>query len=388
MLNEQDFILHIRRLHRLNEPRLIINILRGLTDYSASEQEPDKVEIALKPMADEVQGGMYVMNNGDVFLSLPLGSDSQHRALHDHLQNVVFGAQNEMTARGVVLYKLPADYMPVRERANDYIELATTSDVMGPIRQAEMALQAEEVRGPLTAYSLSQVEKLLDNIDIKRYVRTQPVYKQGEDGVWNKHVIDFFLSVGDLKRERFPRLNLGTPERLFLELCCTLDRRLLLELCAQPDLWRDKKINLNLSAETVLSYAFAQFCHVVTGERRHNVSFEFHRSDLFLNFTTTKNAIAVLKEEGFGVGIDGITPATLPYINFNLLDVAYYKINVTREKWPELIETSARTALEALPRDKVVFSHCDHEEALKFGQRMGIKFYQGWLIDDSVNALG
>ncbi|HVY13400.1 MAG TPA: EAL domain-containing protein, partial [Alphaproteobacteria bacterium] len=159
------------------------------------------------------------------------------------------------------------------------------------------------------------------------------------------------------------------------------------ELSYQADNWREKRISLNMAAETVLSSVFAQFCHVLPKNRRSQVAFDIHRSDLFLNFTTTRNAISVLKQEGFLVGIDGITPSALPYINFERFNVDYYKISSTREKLPELKEPLAMEELKKLDRAKIIFNHCDSEEALRFGEELGVSHYQGWLIDDVANAI-
>lgn len=381
MIAVQDFILKIRRLHRLNTPQLVLNVMRQLSDYSAGE--PDAVETGLKELARRLSGEAHIMENGDLFLLFGAMEGAQRKSFLDNFA-VLLPAGSGASFHA---YGLPQDYDALRERANVYADLARADELMGKNQQAEAALQADDVRGPLTAWSLAQVEKLLESTDIRRYVRTQPVYCQSAQGVWDKHRIDFYISIADLKQARFPRLNLSTPERLFLELCYTLDRKLLLELAGQSDPWLDRNISLNLSAETVLSGAFAQFCHVLPKARRGQVFFEFHRSELFLNFTTTRNAMDVLRDEGFGVGIDGITASVLPFINFGLLDVDYYKVNVTREKWagmdtPEVIRT-----LQALPNDKLVFSHCDHDEALRLGQRLGVRYYQGWLIDDVAGAI-
>ncbi|MBI3419006.1 MAG: hypothetical protein HY053_02595 [Proteobacteria bacterium] len=386
MIAEQDFILLLRRLNRANTPQTVINLIRNLADY---DSENDPIATQVKAAIAKYSGEMHVMGNGDIFLVLPPMENAETQRLRGTAMAMVFphGSSTEAQDKAAVVYRLPQEYMPLRERANTYVELARAVEVMGPVRQAEEALQAEDVRGPLTAWSLSQVEKLLDSIDIKRYVRTQPVYKQVARGVWEKSFIDFYISISDLQRERFPRLVLNTPERLFLDLCCTLDRKLFQELSYTTDNWKGKRISINMAAETVLSSVFAQFCHVLPKDRRPNVGFDIHKSDLFLNFTTTRNAISVLKEENFLVGIDGITPSSLPYINFDRFTVDYYKVKVTREKLEELKEPLAMRALEALDRGKIIFNQCDSEEALRFGQNLGVTQYQGWLIDDVANTI-
>jgi EAL domain-containing protein (putative c-di-GMP-specific phosphodiesterase class I) len=388
MIAEQDFILRIRRMHRLAMPGVAINFVRKLVDYGQSESEADTTADQLRIAAQKIGGEVLAMSNGDLFVVLPTGDQKQALEFRTLAGEILFHPMQPKEREEVMVsYRLPNEYTVLRERANAYVELARAVEVMGPMRQAEEALAANDVRGPLTAWSLSQVEQLLGTIDIKRYVHTQPVYQQVARGVWEKKYIDFYVSISELQRERFPRLVLSTPERLFLDLCTTLDRKFFQELSYQADSWKDKRISINMAAETVLSSIFAQFCHVLPKEKRPNVSFDIHRSDLFLNFTTTRNAISILKSEGFGVGIDGITPSTLPFINFSLLDVDYYKIMVAREKLAELKEEPAMQALKKLDRAKVIFYQCDSEEALRFGQELGITQYQGWLIDDVANAV-
>lgn len=386
MIAEQDFILAIRRFNRLNSPQVVINVIRELPDYSP--EDSDAIESGIRQIIKKHNGEAYAMANGDLFLVFGLLGGQQLQHLNHELFVMSFEGKPEADIeKCIVNYELPISYSALRERANAYVELANAAEHLGAMQSANRALQDEHVFGPLTAWSLSQVEALLENIDIKRYIRTQPVYIQGDRGLWEKKHIDFFVSVSDLKRERFPRLILETPQRLFLELCCSLDRKLLLEFASHTEQWENKHIGLNLSVETVLSSAFAQFCHVLPNKARSKVNFEIHRSELFLNYTTTCNALSVLKEEGFIVGIDGITASVLPSIKFSSMNVDYYKINVTREKWPGMTSPDVLAALQSLPAEKIIFSHCDHEEALHFGQKLGVRQYQGWLIDDVANAI-
>lgn len=386
MIAEQDFILAIRRFNRLNSPQTVINVIRELEDYSP--EDSDAVETAMRQVIKKHRGEAFAMGNGDLFLVFAaLPAQTLEQLKHELFVMMFPDRPHADTDKSVIAYELPKQYSGLRERANAYVELSNAAEHIGAMQSATRALQDEHVFGPLTAWSLSQVEALLENIDIKRYIRTQPIYMQGDRGIWEKKSIDFFVSVTDLKRERFPRLILETPQRLFLELCYSLDRKLLLEFASHTEQWENKHIGLNLSVETVLSSAFAQFCHVLPKTSRRNVNFEIHRSELFLNYTTTRNALGVLKEEGFDVGIDGITASVLPYIKFSGMNVDYFKINVTREKWAGMTSPEVMEALQSLPPEKLIFSHCDHEEALNLGQKLGVRQYQGWLIDDVANAI-
>lgn len=386
MISEQDFILNIRRLNRLQTPQTVLHLPRPLAKAGAIYAGAAyHFTAGLQAFAQE-RGALHVMGNGDGFCIMPPLSDDAIAVLMAGWREKILSVMPDDAEPWYRIYQLPQDYAALREHANSYIALAQAREVMGPLQQAEAALSSQTASGALTAYSLAQVETLLENMDIRPYVRIQPIYSLLSDKTWHKQTLDVYVGLADLKRERFPRLNLAAPERLFLECCCTLDRKLLLEFAGRADYWlahaADKQLSFNLAAETVLSGAFGQFCRVLPKPQRGKIRFDLHFSALFIHFATTLNALRLLRGEGFAASIDCIPPAVLPYIGFQLLPVDYLKINVSRETWPEMQDAAVLKALHALPPENIIFSHCDHEAALDLGKRLAIRHYQGWLIDD------
>jgi EAL domain-containing protein (putative c-di-GMP-specific phosphodiesterase class I) len=295
-------------------------------------------------------------------------------------------APGEDTSKIIREYHMPKDYTALRERTNHYLENARAASTLGRHDTPERALAQPEVAGPLSAWSLAQVEKVLPEYDVRRYVRTQPLYKRFPDGQWQSQAEEYFVSIEELQRERFPKLEITTPERLFLELCRSLDRRLLEELTARPESWLGKKIHINLAVETVLSSLFVQFCHVVPAGQRGNICFELHRGDLFLDFTQTQNAFETLRHEGFRIAIDAITPNMLPFVQTHLMHVDLIKLNVAKERYVDLRHGDVIRALTLIPREKIIFFRCDNESALAAGIELGVRQFQGWLIDDVVHS--
>ncbi len=277
---------------------------------------------------------------------------------------------------------MPKDYTPLRERTNHYVEIAQTVSALGTGGTPAQVLKSEAARGELTAWSVDQIGKLLGEIDLRRYGRTQPIYRREPDGSWTAVCEEYFISFEDLRRERFPKLDLITPEHLFLALCEMLDQRLAgyNDGASRDD--RNRPIHLNLSVRSIMGSAYAQFIHGIPRNKRGFIGFELHRGDLFQDFALTLAAIEVLRSEGFKIAIDSVTPDMIDYLNLASFDVDHIKINVSKDRAAQLDNPAVRKGLARIPAQKLIFFRCDNERALAAGIEMGVSQFQGWLIDD------
>ena len=337
----------------------------------------------------KITAGTYgEMSNGDVFLTWEEGKDTH--ALPARLLAAVMpeDASSSDAAKLMLIYHMPEGYTPLRERINHYVEVARQAAAIGENEPAA-ALQSDAARGPLTAWSVDLIEKLLGEIDLRRYVRTQPIYEYRPDGKWQPLCGEYFVSFEDLKRDRFPKLDLVAPEHLFLELCRALDQNLLAEMAEYSDRIAGKRIFLNLSVSSVMGVVFARFCRSVPKSQRPLVGFELHRGDLLQDFSRTLDAIKLLHQENFKVALDGITPDMANHVNLAAFDADYVKINVSKKDRAGLLEQSAidpRGADARVPKEKLVFFRCDNDRALKAeGLEIRASANSGsWLIDDAV----
>ncbi len=384
LVREQDFILRLRRLQRLGTPHFVVNLVLSAIDSLARNKGAlEAVEAGLKELV-KITGGTYAeMSNGDAFIIWEETSNSA--ALLQRLADVIKPASSGADRQGnyLITYNVPTDYMKLRERANEYVEMiqaAQTSPVYTP--GPSEALLSEAARGPLTAWSVDQIGRLINEIDLQPYLRAQPIYKYEENNTWQSIRTEYYVSFNDLKRQRFPKIDVITPERLFLALCEIIDQKLLVELSAKPSAILGHPVNLNISVEAIVGASFPRFVRTIPAAQRSSIVFELHRGDLLVDFTRTLGAIDTLKEQGFQVAFDSITPDMMPYLNFNNLRFDYIKLNVARERTAQLSDSNVRKALMQIPLEKIIFFRCDNEAALRIGQSLGIRLFQGWLIDD------
>lgn len=395
LVREQDFILNIRRLHRLGTPTLVINIPLTAIEPGHGNRGPlEEAQERLQAFAKKSNGTYAEMSNGDVFLAWQ-ENEATH-VLPDWIMSVVLpgGVTPDDVEKFRLVYHLPGGYAELRGRANHYIDLSREASASAETSDgsASQLLQTESARGPLTAWGADQIEKLLKDIDLHRYLRTQAVceYCGGSSpealakGEWNLAFMEIFMGINDLRQAHFPKMDIVPSEHLFLELCQTIDQRLLVELAERPDIITGHVISLNLSVTSISGAAFARFAHAVPRERHGAVLCELNCADLWQDFTMTLGVMESLRHEGFRVVIDGVTPEMLNYVNLTLFDADFIKINVSKDRVPALQSARARSALAVMPREKLIFYRCDSEQAFSAGLELGVTRFQGWLIDDLV----
>jgi hypothetical protein len=380
LVREQDFILKLRRLQRLATPHFVVNIrLSAVEALHKSLKIFEEVVGKLQNFAKITNGTYADMSNGDAFIIWEESADSP--LLLDRLGSVL-----EASDKVITTYQMPADYMSLRERVNAYVEEVHASQANPLTANAPSdALKSEAARGPLTAWSVDQIGKLISDIDMKPYLHTQHIYHY-EMGQFKPFSTEYFFSFEELKRERFPKLDLIAPEHLFLALCEIIDQKLLSQFIEAPDTLKGRAVNLNLSIATVLNSTFAQFVHSIPHSERQLINFELHRGDLFQDLGRTLGAIDTLKNEGFRVTLDSITPDMIPYLNLAAFNADFIKINVAKERGKLLSNPHVLKDLQKLPLDRVVFFRCDNADALSEGMKIGVILYQGWHIDEIVSG--
>lgn len=381
---EQDFILRIRRLHRLGTPHLVANIQLSQipADYSGRGSLED-THRRLQALALAQKGTYAEMTNGDVFLIWPFSMMAKVFPDQAMMVTLPNGFLPEDAAKYVLTYNLPDEYALLRERANAYIDLSRTSENEEDENAPTRLLKSEAARGPLSAWSLNQIERLVKDVDLCPFIRSQSVYEyQSGDRSWKQLFDEAFIGLEEVKQQYFPHLDFTQPKHLFLDLCQLLDRGLLTVLTQNYESVSDLSLSLNLTLQTVLGPEFAQFSHRIPRAARQRIGFEIHCGDLMQDFTQTLGSLATLRQEGYKIAIDGITPDMLSYINLSRFDADYFKINVSKEQALSLKYPLIRAGVTQAPHKKLIFFHCDSEAAIKAGLDLGVTKFQGWLIDD------
>jgi len=376
LVHEQDFILRVRRMQRGTTSYLVLNfILNAVEHLAKSLAAMEAVQHKLQEFAQASNGVYCPMSNGDTFIIWE--ENSQAQTIADRILTAILPEHSANRMQFLLTYHMPKDYTLLRERANHYVEIVRAAGTTG----LDGVAKIDEARGVLTTKNVDQIGQLLGEIDLRPYNRTQTFYRY-EKGAWKAEGQEYFISFDDLRRERFPKLEVVSSEHFFLALCSILDQRLLAMLTTNYDTIAGHRINLNVSIASIMGTVFAQFVRRIPHEHRALIGFELHRGDLFQDFALTLSAIEVLKREGFFIALDGLTPDMVPYLDLAAFAVDALKLNVSKDRAAQLTNPAIRKALERLPPEKLIFFRCDNEDALKIGRDLGVTLFQGWLIDD------
>ena len=143
---------------------------------------------------------------------------------------------------------------------------------------------------------------------------------------------------------------------------------------------------MNLS--TFASGAFAKFEARFGTQLRGRMVIEIDKSDLLANLPRFAAVQENLHAHGHLLCIDGLTGPDLAAIDYGRLTADYYKVGWHPDFLAE--DGEGRLGFERLAAqaslEKIILSHCSVEQAVKFGQELGLTLFQGWYLDSLLSS--
>jgi len=220
-------------------------------------------------------------------------------------------------------------------------------------------------------------------------IRRQPICRFHRSGKPQPLFEEVYVSIQELQRLFAPRLDLGLDQWLFRALTEVLDERVLTWLAAAESLNLIARFALNLNLSTFASGAFAKFEARFGNQLRGRMVIEIDKSDLLANLPRFAAVQETLHAQGHFLCIDGLTGPDLAAIDYGRLTADYYKVGWHPDFLAE--DGEGRVGLERLAAqaspDKIILSHCSVEEAVGFGQELGLTLFQGWYLDSLLGSL-
>lgn len=256
----------------------------------------------------------------------------------------------------------------------------------------ELLRKADEKKGtPLDPTNVSKISEKLKVVRIADMIRQQVCLKVDPSGGGGEIVFhETFISMGELRDRIAPDVNMFTSPWLFQYLTESLDRRMIGVLCEHEITENSETISLNLNISTVLSRDFQRFNHVV-GKHTDKVVIEMQMIDIFADMNNYGYARDSLQERGYRVVVDGLNPLTLQFFDPTVLQSDFIKIAWSQDL--EGKESHARMAemrdvISHAGKESIILARIDTEKAIKWGIGMGIRRFQGFLIDKMADAVG
>jgi len=281
-------------------------------------------------------------------------------------------------------YDLQQDYPKFLAAAQKNMEERARYDSQKAAAANGHADHQERPRPPLDADNLAKLTNSIRNADLSSLLRRQPVC--AVVGTERPHILfnEVYFSIDDLGALLMPSHDLRGNRRLFPELCCHLDRRMISLLARRDDPMLNRAFSLNLYLETLLSPAFLEFDSALNGASRRTIVVELQIVDVMADFGGFLFAREFLRDRGYRLCLDGVSYLSLPTIDHEALGVDLVKLWWSGETPDHIGERDAarsKNIIASLAPDRLILSRCETEQALDFGRSLGITLFQGYHVD-------
>lgn len=266
--------------------------------------------------------------------------------------------------------------------------VAAQSTALTPVRRPDPA-EAEAAPAPrpgaaLTPALLAKVERALASADLASHVRRQSVAAVVGRSSPNPVFTEVFVSIDDLRESLLPHVDLAANPWLFQRLTQTLDRRVLAMLTRRDDTTLDQGFSVNLNVDTILSDAFLRFDDSLAPGSHGTVVLELGCEDVYADLSAFYFARDFVRQRGYRVCLDGVNWRLLPFVAPDRLGVDLVKLPWTPDL-PRILASAegraARATIDGGLHNRLILSRCGTEDAIRFGQEIGIALFQGRYLD-------
>lgn len=249
-------------------------------------------------------------------------------------------------------------------------------------REAKQLAKANRAPAKPVGRRLNELLDALAGTDLSHMVRRQTVWELLPDKKPQAKFDELFVSIERLSGAISPEVNLAKDRHLFQYLTRWLDRHVLTRL-AWEQFGNSRPVSFNINVSTLHSPEFLKFDNERAAGWRGRTILEIQLGDLWADLSSYLAIADLVKQRGYLRCLDGITHQAFPCINFQHLKIDLVKL-IWDDALLQLDEAATRTLLQAI-RDcgtgRLILARCGRAEAVKFGQALGVRLFQGWHLD-------
>jgi EAL domain-containing protein (putative c-di-GMP-specific phosphodiesterase class I) len=397
----QEYLLldYAQRLDRHRDGRRAVHV--HLSRLKPQNRREHHVRIAVNTLDDFVtthEGAIFQLGNNDlVFVvkgaNLQQMDDAVMRMRYLFSDDPLAQADpdsEEGHGRFATLYNVEGQYAKFLELCERVFEEERARQK----RLQQMAEQTgetfEDSRRPLKPEQLGRLEEFLERADLSSVFRRQAVSVVHKDAPPKPIFNELFISIFDLAKTVLPEVNLAANRWLFQHLTQTLDRRVLKMLARADDRSLHSSFSINVNVATLLAPEFLDFDSSLRMGSRGTLVVELQLLDILADYDAFSFARDFVREKGYRLCLDGITPDLLRFIDRQYMGADLVKLNAGNifDSGGNL-ERRAEVAkdVERVGKGRVILARCDNETMIKVGQEMGITMFQGRYLDAVLQQL-
>ena len=392
---ESQLLDYAKRLSRHPAGRRAIVI--HLSRLRPDNRRAHHIRIAVntfEALVKQFNGQIFVLQNADIVF---VCRDASIAVIDDAIMRLryLFGDDplaaefdDGVPDRFATWYDIERDYPAFFAWAEEVYEQA----VKRQKRLAAIAGSApQEERQPMDAPALAELVSAIERADLTNVMRRQAICAIMGEEVPKPVFREVYVSIADLRNAIMPKRDIASDRWLFQHLTQHLDRRVLTLLRRNDEAALAHSYSINLNISTLLSQEFLQFDQSLRAGARGTIIVELQKLDIFADLGAFVFARDYLRERGYRVCLDGVSGVTLSFIERERLGLDLVKLFWT----PDMADAMAteriaqfREAVERTGRSRIILARCDSEDAIAFGQSLGLRLFQGRHIDRMLSATG
>ena len=265
-----------------------------------------------------------------------------------------------------------------------------------PVRQLEKRPVIEQqqhdvVPMPVPGLSVSRlasIERDLRHADLTNVIRRQPVCTALPNAQVRKVFDELYINIAHLRQMLKADVDFLSNRWLFKYLTHVLDERVIDLISHNPNQYIANPISLNLNVETLLSSWFAEFDAKLRPAAKVSIVMEIPIVDVFADMAAFVYARKEVQKLGYRVCLDGLTTLSFESVDREKLGVDLIKVQWNAEAASDLATKENREFVEAVKKtgsNRVILCRCDNQQAVQYGQAMGISLFQGRYLDSLIN---
>ncbi|MBI1777872.1 MAG: hypothetical protein HYR63_21240 [Proteobacteria bacterium] len=390
----QEYMLldYLQRMGRNLEGRRAVHIhLSRLRPQNRRDYHIKIAAATFEGIVQNFEGQTFILSNSDIFFVCRGASVTD---IDTAVMKVRFlfgedplsqGDDEEDLARFCTWYNLELQYDEVFQMVQQMHRERERRNRLSVNADAEEISARRSARKPIDPEQLGKLQTFLQRADLSNLMRRQAVCAIAPGSSTPQPVFrELYISIADLQQTVLPDYDLASNIWLFQHLTQTLDQRMLSLLVRNDDSTIASSFSINMNVATILSPAFLNFDSSLKAVARGTVVIELQKVDIFGDIGAFMFARDFMRERGYRVCLDGLNHLTLQFIDRERLGLDLMKI-----VWsPDMTDDSSgrrqseiKEHIDRSGRARMILCRCDSEEAIRFGQAMGITMFQGRQID-------
>jgi len=376
-----DLLAYVEGLAEDREGRRALHIHLSHTErFGLSAQQTRMVASVFETAVEGLEGRTFNLEDGDIVF---VGFAREAAGMQKAIQKVRFMLEG---ARGDSAPIDEAEFLAWYDLEKEYnIFLADVRALQNqPHGASRRAVAPGHRRAPLDPVQLAGLERALAMADITTLVKQQAICFVGTDMTPRRVLTENFTSIEYVEQVLAPDTDLKASRFLFQYLTQILDTRMLAFLRADRHKRLGRYVSINLNVSTLLSPAFLAFDRSLPASTRGRIVIEFQYTDVISDPRVFAFARDFAREQSYRLCLDGVQIDNLPLIDREALGVEFIKLmwNSNLEARAALTPEAIRRQVAAIGPERLILHLCETERAVKSGQAVGIRLFQGHFVDE------